>query len=201
MTTANKITIVRILLIPVFVTCAVYYGESFTGEDGRGNDFFRWTAIAVFVLASASDGLDGYIARRFNQKTRLGAILDPLADKGLMMAALLTLSLSGWSPSYSPLPLWFPVFVIAKDLLSILGAFVIQHLAGTVSIRPHWTGKVATFTTMVAIGWVMLQVPFDPAIPSAVAGVFVFASGIHYLRDASRQIHESGSATPDSQTQ
>ena len=86
MTTANKITIGRILLIPVFVLLAIYYGESV--RSGQPDDRLRWAAVIVFVVAAGSDALDGYIARRFQQRSRLGVILDPLADKALLVAAL-----------------------------------------------------------------------------------------------------------------
>src|SRR5205814_6251596 len=85
MTTANKITIVRILMIPVFVTMAIYYGQSI--ERGAPLEWQRFTAIIIFLVAAASDGLDGYVARRYKQRSALGAILDPIADKGLLLSA------------------------------------------------------------------------------------------------------------------
>ena len=81
MTTANKITVVRILMIPIFVTLAIYYGQSI--QEGDPQDWQRFAAITVFLLAAVSDGLDGYVARRYNQRSSLGMILDPIADKGL----------------------------------------------------------------------------------------------------------------------
>ena len=83
MTTANKITVVRILMIPVFVTLAIYYGESI--QRGEPLEWQRFAAIIVFLLAAVSDGLDGYVARRYNQRSSLGVILDPIADKGLLL--------------------------------------------------------------------------------------------------------------------
>ncbi len=84
MTTANKITVVRILMIPIFVTLAIYYGQSI--QEGSPQDWQRFAAIAVFLLAAVSDGLDGYVARRYNQRSSLGMILDPIADKGLLLS-------------------------------------------------------------------------------------------------------------------
>ncbi|PZR73980.1 MAG: hypothetical protein DLM73_09315, partial [Chthoniobacterales bacterium] len=95
MTTANKITVIRILMIPVFVTLAIYYGESI--QESKPQDWMRFTAIAVFLLAAVSDGLDGYVARRYNQRSSLGMILDPIADKGLLLSGIITLSISNWS--------------------------------------------------------------------------------------------------------
>ena len=116
MTVANQITLVRILLIPVFVVFAVYYADSV--RDGATQDWLRWAAVAGFVIAAASDGLDGWIARRFNQRSALGVVLDPIADKGLLLTAIITLSLYPWPVS---LPLWFPVLVIARDVVILVG--------------------------------------------------------------------------------
>lgn len=187
MTTANKITIVRLLLIPVFVLLGVYYGESV--REGEPQPALWISAILVFIAASVSDGLDGYIARRYNQRTKLGAILDPIADKGLLLAALLTLTFSDWGYRF---PLWFPLLVIGRDFIIVAGSLGLHYLNGEVHVRPSWVGKVATFFQMVAIGWVMLQLHFiPPIVPIAIAGVFTFFSGIGYVRDGIRQLGHS----------
>src|SRR2546421_5786372 len=131
MTTANKITVVRILMIPVFVTLAIYYGESI--QEGNPQDWMRFTAIAIFLIAAISDGLDGYVARRYNQKSSLGVILDPIADKGLLLSGIITLSISNWSdvdPDYGRFPAWFPVLVISRDAILFVGAGVLYLLVG-----------------------------------------------------------------------
>src|SRR5437667_11195534 len=92
MTTANKITVVRILMIPVFVTMAIYYGQSI--ERGEPLEWQRFTAIIIFLVAAVSDGLDGYVARRYNQRSGLGVILDPIAHKRLLLSGTITLSIS-----------------------------------------------------------------------------------------------------------
>ncbi|PYL84339.1 MAG: hypothetical protein DMF23_06555 [Verrucomicrobia bacterium] len=93
-TTANKITLVRIAMIPVFVALAIYYGESV--QRGAPLEWQRFAAILVFLLAAVSDGLDGYVARRYNQRSRLGVILDPIADKGLLLSGIITLSITNF---------------------------------------------------------------------------------------------------------
>jgi CDP-diacylglycerol--glycerol-3-phosphate 3-phosphatidyltransferase len=90
MTFATQLTVFRILMIPVFVLFCVYYGESVA--RGQPQEWQRLAAIAVFILAAITDGLDGYIARHWNQRSRLGAILDPIADKGLLLTAIITLN-------------------------------------------------------------------------------------------------------------
>src|SRR5437773_9524791 len=137
MTTANKITVVRILMIPAFVTMAVYYGESV--KRGQSLEWQLFAAIAIFILAAVSDGLDGYVARRYNQRSTLGIILDPIADKGLLLSGIITLSLTSWSevePNYGKFPAWFPVLVITRDVVILVGAAVLQVLVGHVRVKP-----------------------------------------------------------------
>jgi len=196
MTTANKITIVRILMIPVFVTMAIYYGQSI--ERGAPLEWQRFTAIVIFLVAAASDGLDGYVARRYKQRSTLGAILDPIADKGLLLSAIITLSISNWSdidPDYGRFPAWFPVLVITRDAVILVGAGVLHLLNGKVHVKPRWPGKVATVLQMAAIAWVMLQLHFLPLLYIVIAaGVFTFISGVVYVMDGVRQLQAEGHA-------
>jgi cardiolipin synthase len=196
MTTANKITVVRILMIPVFVTLAIYYGESI--QENNPQDWMRFTAITVFLLAAISDGLDGYVARRYNQRSSLGVILDPIADKGLLLSGIITLSISNWSqvdPHYGKFPAWFPVLVITRDAVILIGSAVLHVLNGTVRVRPSWTGKVATVLQMAAIAWVMLQIHILPLIYVVfAAGLFTLVSGMIYVRDGVRQLSAEGHA-------
>src|SRR5438445_8615499 len=132
MTTANKITVVRILMIPAFVTMAIYYGESI--HRGAPHEWMRFTAIAIFLMAAVSDGLDGYIARRYNQRSTLGVILDPIADKGLLLSGVITPSITNWSddPDYGRFPAWFPVLIITRDAVILVGSAVLHIRNGQV---------------------------------------------------------------------
>jgi CDP-diacylglycerol--glycerol-3-phosphate 3-phosphatidyltransferase len=194
MTTANKITVIRILMIPAFVTMAIYYGQSI--ERGAPLEWQRFTAIIIFLVAAVSDGLDGYVARRYNQRSALGVILDPIADKGLLLSGIITLSISNWSrvdPEYGRFPTWFPVLVITRDAVILVGSAVLHLLNGKVEVKPTWTGKVATFFQMAAIAWVMLQLRFFPLIyVVAAAGFFTLVSGVIYVTDGFRQLGEHG---------
>ena len=195
MTTANKITIVRILMIPAFVLMAIYYGQSV--QRGEPLEWQRYTAIVIFLVAAVSDGLDGYIARRYKQRSELGAILDPIADKGLLLSGIITLSISNWSevdPDYGRFPAWFPVIVITRDAVILVGAAILHMLIGNkMKVRPSWTGKIATVLQMAAIGWVMLQLRFIPLIYIvSAAGVFTLISGIIYVMDGVRQLQAEG---------
>ncbi len=183
-------------MIPVFVTMAIYYGQSI--ERGAPLEWQRFTAIVIFLVAAASDGLDGYVARRYKQRSALGAILDPIADKGLLLSAIITLSISNWSdidPEYGRFPAWFPVLVITRDAVILVGAGVLHLLNGKVQVKPSWTGKVATVLQMAAIAWVMLQLHFLPLLYVVIAaGVFTFISGIVYVMDGVRQLQAEGHA-------
>jgi CDP-diacylglycerol--glycerol-3-phosphate 3-phosphatidyltransferase len=196
MTTANKITIVRILLIPVFVTMAIYYGESV--QRGEPLEWQRFTAIGVFLLAALSDGIDGYVARHYNQRSTLGVILDPIADKGLLLSGIITLSISNWSEvdaEFGKFPAWFPVLVITRDAVILVGSAVLHVLNGTVRVRPSWTGKIATVLQMAAIAWVMLQLRFlSLQYVVIAAGLFTFISGVIYVLDGVRQLQAQGHA-------
>ncbi|MCE9610603.1 MAG: CDP-diacylglycerol--glycerol-3-phosphate 3-phosphatidyltransferase [Chthoniobacter sp.] len=208
MTTANKITITRIMLIPVFVMMALYYGHSV--QHGAPQVWQRWTAIAIFVLAAASDGIDGYIARRFNQKSRLGVVLDPLADKGLLLSAIITLSFSNWGYEF---PVWFPVLIVARDVVILSGTLTLHFLNGSVRVRPSWTGKTATVLQMVAIALCMLQWNWFKktlAIGSWrlefgtldlavwLAGFLTLVSGFGYVVGGIAQLHDKGHGDPKS---
>lgn len=183
MTPANKITIVRILLIPMFVMFCVYYGRGV--ETGAAKEWQRWAAIATFLLAAISDGLDGWVARKWNQRSRLGTILDPLADKGLLLTAIITLSVSKWTYEF---PLWFPVLVITRDAVILMGCGILYYFEKKLEVRPSWSGKAATAFQMVALAWMMLQLPYY-LISVYVAGVFTLLSGIVYLIQGTRLLH------------
>jgi len=198
MTTANKITVVRILMIPAFVTMAIYYGESI--RDGQPLEWQRFAAITIFIVAALSDGLDGYVARRYNQRSTLGIVLDPIADKGLLLSGIITLSLTSWSevePESGEFPAWFPVLVISRDAILLVGTLVLYLLNGKVHIKAHWTGKVATVLQMVAIGWVMLQLRVVSLLYIVLAaGMFTLISGIVYVTEGVRQLQAEGHAHP-----
>ncbi len=112
-------------------------------------------------------------------------ILDPIADKGLLLSGIITLSISNWSsaiPHYGQFPVWFPVLVITRDVVILVGSAVLHLLNGTVIVRTSWTGKVATVLQMAAIAWVMLQLHFFPlTYVVAAAGLFTLISGMIYV--------------------
>ena len=185
MTFANKITIARICLVPVYVALAFYYGHSV--KSGQPDESLRWWALGVFVLAASSDGIDGWVARRFNQCSKFGAYIDPIADKALLLAGVITLSLVDWGTPGWRLPLWFAAIVVLRDCIILGGIKILYVNHREVKIVPHWTGKITTVAQMFAIGWVMLRVTdVTPVYPCAVAAFFTIWSSIAYIRQGQR---------------
>lgn len=186
MTPATVITLLRIALIPVFAWFAIHYGR--TVDAGSPDETLRWLAVGTYTLASLLDGLDGWIARTFNQKSLTGAILDPLADKALLMTGLITATFVNWGVDWN-LPIWFIILVIARDLEIIVGIWILYFINRRVPIAPHWTGKICTVTQMIAMGWIMLKFTAIPLIfPTIVAAIFTLWSGYEYYMMGFRQL-------------
>jgi CDP-diacylglycerol--glycerol-3-phosphate 3-phosphatidyltransferase len=189
MTTANKITILRILMVPVFVWLTLDYIRDH--QRGIAAEWERHLACALFVLAAVSDAVDGYIARRFKQKTELGTFLDPLADKLLLVSALLLLSVryKDGSP-FAMLPLWFPMLVVSRDVILLVGSVLIHMLAGQVAVRPRFVGKCSSFFQMIVLAWVLFKID-QPSYhwPLYAAGVFTLISAIWYIFDGVKQLN------------
>ena len=184
-TFASKITIARICLVPVFAALAFYYGR--TVNSGHAVESLRWWALGVYITAATTDGVDGWVARRFNQCSKFGAFIDPIADKALLLTGVITLSLVDWGSPGWRLPLWFAAIVILRDCIILGGIRILWNHQRDVRIKPHWTGKVCTVTQMVAVGWVMLRLPLlKPEIPCLIAAVFTVWSSITYIWQGQR---------------
>lgn len=191
MTTANKITILRILLVPFFVVHLLYYGS--TGEE-----LHRFLAIISFAIAAISDGVDGYIARRYNQRSELGAILDPLADKLLLVLGLVLLSLDH-RPHLEQVPLWLVATVFSRDLIVLIGLVVIYYTCGRIVVRPHFIGKAATVFQMITVFWALIKWETEWLLFwSLGAATCTGVSGLFYVRDGIRQLNESPSSAATS---
>jgi cardiolipin synthase (CMP-forming) len=189
MTTANKITILRILLIPFFVVEVLYYVKN-------GNEAHRLAAIISFAVAAICDGVDGYIARRYNQRSELGAILDPLADKLLLVSGIVVLSFEH-RPYLETIPLWLTGTIIGRDILVLAGMVVIQMTVGKVRVRPRMIGKVATVLQMAIILWILLK--WDAKwlrVWLLAAAICTGISGLLYVWDGSRQLSEHPASSP-----
>jgi len=187
---ATRVTLLRFLGIPVFVLTMIFYGMGL--RAGEPDERYRVAALAVFLLVALTDALDGFLARSRGEVTRLGGILDPLADKTLLLAAIILLTRPSLPDLKPHLPIWFALAVISRDTLLVIGAFVLQHLSGSVHIRPRLTGKIATALQMGAVVWVLASGPHRSFLWLAGAAVlFTLVSGGQYVVDGIRQIDRS----------
>jgi len=178
---ANQLTLLRLVLVPAFALLTLY------GELG-------W-ALVVFVIAGITDGLDGLVARMTNQRTAIGAWLDPMADKLLLLTTFIVLSLPGIGLT-NRLPLWLTVLIISRDVVIVLTVAVITLALGPRTFRPSFLGKAATATYIVTSVIVMLfnylkqtSVLVDVGIYASLALTIV--SGMHYVVHVRRIISES----------
>lgn len=191
LTLANRITIGRFLLIPVFILLTLYYMKSVS--ENAPEEMFRWWALMIYVITCLSDALDGYFARSRNERTRLGTLLDPLADKTLLISSLLLLTGPWGQRCFNPhLPLWYVFLVISRDALLVMGSVVIHITVGHTEVKPRISGKIATFFQMGLILWVLAQAPVSafPWVLGAAAG-FTLISAYQYIADGIRQLEKT----------
>jgi len=196
MTTANKVTIGRIILVPFFVVQMLYYFRT-------GDELHRYLAMASFLIATISDGIDGYLARHRGQATQLGAYLDPIADKFLMLSAFILLSIEfEKDPFGQRIPLWLTGTVIGRDLVVVFGSVLLYVVIGNVKVKPHWLSKMASVLQMVCIGWVLLRFPVTWAADAtfflalAVTACTIL-SGVFYVHNGIRQFSEHPVGQPE----
>lgn len=177
----NWITVIRILLIPFFVMMLLKYRQMHL-------EYFRFCALGIFILAVLTDAVDGAIARIRRQRTPLGTLLDPLADKLVLLSAVLLLSLP--IPGLTQLPIWIPVTFISRDLILILGAVVIYIHNNKLIVAPNIWGKITTVCQMLTVIWILIRFPL-PNIVWCTAGFFTILSGIIYVYQGSKQLTDS----------
>jgi CDP-diacylglycerol--glycerol-3-phosphate 3-phosphatidyltransferase len=170
---ANKISIFRLLLVPGVVASLVYYHPE--------RDWLRFLALGLFVIGIASDAVDGFLARRQNQQTELGALLDPIADKFLIQGALISCAAIQGLPTWMRVPAWFNLLVISRDVLLIAGTVVLFLIKGRWNVRPSRLGKWATCLQMLVIPSVLLGLPVTPPLIWAAA-VLTLLSAVTYVR-------------------
>lgn len=170
---ANKLSLFRILSIPFFITPLLYYSPQ--------RDFLRFISLGIFLVAVLSDAIDGYIARKAKQRTVAGAILDPLADKLLLLSAFLCLSLIRGLPKDLRLPVWVLIIFISRDVIILLGSVVIYIVRGELKIYPTVWGKLTTLFQTVTIVSLLLRIKFSVLFWIA-AVIFTVISGTDYIR-------------------
>jgi cardiolipin synthase len=162
----NYITLVRIVLIPFFINLMIY-------------GYYR-SALAVFVAACVTDALDGLIARVTNSITELGALLDPIADKLLILSAFVTLVL------LKMLPVWLVIIVVSRDMILVLGSLVIYLFGHDLKARPSFIGKATTALQLLVVTLSLVMKTFGKELAGVhvlhwTTAVLTMASGIQYV--------------------
>lgn len=165
----NLLTLLRILFVPVIVIFLIQ--ESY------------WNAFIFFVLSGITDGLDGFLARILNQKTVIGAYLDPIADKALVMSCFITLSIKHLIPG------WLSVIVVSRDCIILVGICLLALMSVSLEIKPSYVSKATTLVQFLTVFWVLLelgssQVFVQNGISYVLYGVTAFltvVSGLDYI--------------------
>jgi cardiolipin synthase (CMP-forming) len=172
LTYANQLTILRMIFVPCFVLLLIH---------GHAQ-----SATVLFLIAAVTDGLDGLLARKLNQKTVLGSFLDPAADKLLLTAAFVTLTIPTL-PSVLHIPAWLTILTISRDILIAGSVLVIYLQTHHKNFPPSVIGKCTTAVQLLTVG-ICLVANFEAGIATAVFPfvvyctlAFTLASGMHYL--------------------
>jgi len=175
---ANWLTLLRIVLIPVFVTLLVYRRPG-------------W-ALAVFAAAALTDLLDGWVARSRGMSSRLGAFLDPMADKLLLTASFVTLTY------LKAVPFWITAVVISRDIVLVVGALSMHMVGVRIYPKPTWAGKAATFCQVLTVLAALLarwfRLPYGPEPVMWLAAAFTIVSGMQYLIHGMRFLNAANAA-------
>jgi cardiolipin synthase len=185
-TIPNLLSLLRMGLTPLFLI-SVVNGQSVA-------------ALATFAAAGITDALDGYIARTYGQQSRLGAYLDPIADKMLLMSAYVVLAIPGLHHG-ALIPAWVTVLVIARDLIIVTIALVSYLALGTRRFQPNLLSKVNTIVQVVTAIAVLASAVWLELIPLVkwlpyAAGVTTLASGVSYLHERAVQVEHPEAAPP-----
>jgi CDP-diacylglycerol--glycerol-3-phosphate 3-phosphatidyltransferase len=190
------LTMLRLLLLPLFVWALLKSGAD-RGIASNDAGYFRWMAIGLFAFMALTDKLDGYLARRLNQMTRLGAILDPIADKLLIGAALLLLSFSWIAPAGCAVPVPVLLAVYGKDIGNTLGGLALFAAVGRAEIASSMLGRISMVAQFVLVTMTMLGGELSRISPVGTSWllyflqwcVFLAALGttVDYVEEASHQ--------------
>lgn len=162
----NTLTIGRIVIIPIFITAIIYKRYNY--------------ALYLFIVAALTDIFDGLFARLKNQKTALGTFLDPLADKFLLVTSFIVLATYGWIPK------WLTITVISRDIIVIIGWFLLYLITDRSNVEPSLLGKATIWIQSILIAYVLIDIDVNllPDIPRMLlwmtAGITIL-SGLHYI--------------------
>lgn len=170
----NTITLMRIILIPFFAAFLIYH--------------YYHCALYIFIIAGLSDALDGFLARKLKLQSDLGRLLDPIADKLLVVSSLVLFTYSGW------IPVWFTIAVLSRDLFMFTGWIVMFLLYSTKTVQPSIIGKSASALQMCLIAYVLIDRTVPAPLPGKAILIWVTAaltivSGLHYIYRGMRHVN------------
>ncbi len=197
MTWANRISLLRVFLIAPFV--AFMIKKNSADISALQQDLCRYAAFAIFITMAFSDMVDGYLARKKNQATRLGAFLDPMADKLLMTCSAILLSIPYTGVEGFLLPPTVVVLIIGKDIFLFMGFLVVYFTTLEVRVKPVYIGKIATALQLVMVACILMAPEISKLIPAWIwvlrtiwwtaAGTAILATLI-YARHGSKMVQE-----------
>jgi CDP-diacylglycerol--glycerol-3-phosphate 3-phosphatidyltransferase len=179
MTLANKLTLTRILLIPIFIITLIKPIDRFVMTFGSNT--YNTVALLIFFFAMFTDVLDGFVARKKKQRSTLGGFLDPLADKLFLFSSFVILAFLG------KIPAWITAVVVSRDLVIVLGWGIIFIITGESVIVPSIYGKLTTFFQTMTILAVLLEFPYAWIVWYA-AILFTIVSGVDYTIKGSKRV-------------
>ncbi|MCK5013027.1 MAG: CDP-alcohol phosphatidyltransferase family protein [Candidatus Omnitrophica bacterium] len=180
LTLANRLTIGRLLMVPFFIVAVLYYSPD--------NDYTRFIALGIFLAAVILDVLDGYVARKFDQETKAGAILDPLADKILLISAYICIYKVSVLFNTVRFPIWLVVAVISRDVILLLGFVVIHLFNGNISVNPTIWGKATVFFQILAVIGILMQWQLFSLFWYVIL-ILVVISGIDYILKGIKELN------------
>ena len=182
LTVASRLTVIRILIVPFFIVTVLYYSP--------GQDHLRFISLGLFVTAAFLDFLDGYWARKFHQETKAGAILDPLADKILLISAFICLYKVSVLFETVRFPIWLVVAVISRDAILLLGSMIIHLVKGDITVATTIWGKGTAFLQMLAVIGILMQWRFSIMIWYVIM-IFVIISGMDYILKGIKELYSA----------
>ena len=175
----NRLTFIRLLTVPFLIIAVIY----------RREDHFILCnlPLLLFIFASLTDAIDGYIARKYNQKTELGTFLDPLADKTLILTTFLSLH---FSSTYAiKMPVWVLIIIASRDFIIVMWLIVSYMTHLEIVIKPNFLGKTTTFFQMLTIMCLLLQLTYSFYV-WRITLVLTVASAASYIWRETRKLQE-----------
>lgn len=184
MNIANQLSVLRMILVPIFVGALLYYSPE--------RSYCYPLILGAFLLACLTDGVDGYLARKLNEKTVLGSYIDPIADKLLLLSGFLSLSFMEHLPARMRIPAWLTIPIIARDVIILIGSTLVFLTTGKLTARPLFIGKLTTVLQMASLFVALTPFPHGFKILLFIVTLcFTLLSGLRYIRMGGRLIQSS----------